>query len=188
MRIANPAVTSDANSERINTAACMIPTADRASLCAESATVLSVSFIEVAVITGRTDEYRGHGGLAAFMRFVFINVQFVTFSTPPLHFDAHISLRCLSPEGDGVAGYVSGAGSHRSCGSFCIHPIQVRVLNEERTPTAQELTRARAIIAAYDEARAKGRGSVEFEGKMLDEPIVKRSAQLLMLAERLHRV
>ncbi len=73
-------------------------------------------------------------------------------------------------------------------GSFCIHPIQVRVLNEEMTPTAEELTRARAIVAAYDEARAKGQGSVEFEGKMLDEPIVRRSAQLLMLAERLHRV
>ncbi|HAD35471.1 MAG TPA: CoA ester lyase [Gammaproteobacteria bacterium] len=73
-------------------------------------------------------------------------------------------------------------------GSFCIHPIQVRVLNEEMTPTAEELTRARTIVAAYDEARAKGQGSVEFEGKMLDEPIVRRSAQLLMLAERLHRV
>ena len=73
-------------------------------------------------------------------------------------------------------------------GSFCIHPIQVRVLNEEMTPTAEELTRARAIVAAYDEARAKGQGSVEFEGKMLDEPIVRRSAQLLMLAERLHGV
>ena len=73
-------------------------------------------------------------------------------------------------------------------GSFCIHPIQVRVLNEEMTPTTEELTRARAIVAAYNEARAKGRGSVEFEGKMLDEPIVKRSAQLLMLAERLQHL
>ena len=33
-----------------------------------------------------------------------------------------------------------------------------------------------------------GRGAVEVEGMLLDEPIVKRSAQLLMLAERLHRV
>ena len=73
-------------------------------------------------------------------------------------------------------------------GSFCIHPIQVRVLNEEMTPTTEELTRARAIVAAYNEAKAKGRGSVEFEGKMLDEPIVKRSAQLLMLAERLQHL
>jgi citrate lyase subunit beta/citryl-CoA lyase len=56
------------------------------------------------------------------------------------------------------------------------------------TPTTEELTRARAIVAAYNEARAKGRGSVEFEGKMLDEPIVKRSAQLLMLAERLQHL
>lgn len=73
-------------------------------------------------------------------------------------------------------------------GSFCIHPLQVKVLNEEMTPTVEELTRARAIVAAYDEAKAQGRGSIEYEGKMLDEPIVKRSTQLLMLAERLQRV
>ena len=73
-------------------------------------------------------------------------------------------------------------------GSFCIHPLQVKVLNEEMTPTEEELTRARAIVAAYEKAKAQGRGSIEFEGRMLDEPIVKRSTQLLVLAERLQRV
>ena len=72
-------------------------------------------------------------------------------------------------------------------GSFCIHPLQVKVLNEEMMPTEDELTRARAIVAAYNEAKAQGRGSIEFEGKMLDEPIVKRSNQLLVLAEHLQR-
>ena len=56
------------------------------------------------------------------------------------------------------------------------------------TTTEEELTRARAIVAAYEEAKAQGRGSIEFEGRMLDEPIVKRSTQLLVLAERLQRV
>jgi citrate lyase subunit beta/citryl-CoA lyase len=73
-------------------------------------------------------------------------------------------------------------------GSFCIHPLQVKVLNEEMMPTEDELSSARAIVGAYDEAKAQGRGSIEFEGKMLDEPIVKRSNQLLELAERLQRV
>ncbi len=73
-------------------------------------------------------------------------------------------------------------------GSFCIHPLQVNVLNEEMMPTEGELTRARAIVAAYDEAKGQGRGSIEFEGKMLDEPIVRRATQLLTLAERLQRI
>ena len=55
-------------------------------------------------------------------------------------------------------------------------------------PTVEELTRARAIVAAYDEAKAQGRGSIEYEGKMLDDPTVKRSTQLPMLAEPLQRV
>ena len=69
-------------------------------------------------------------------------------------------------------------------GSFCIHPLQVKILNEEMKPTKKEITRARAIITAYEEAKTRGYGSIEFEGKMLDEPIVKRSNQLLLLAER----
>ena len=69
-------------------------------------------------------------------------------------------------------------------GSFCIHPLQVKILNEEMKPTEKEITRARAIITAYEKAKTQGYGSIEFEGKMIDEPIVKRSNQLLLLAER----
>ena len=64
-------------------------------------------------------------------------------------------------------------------GSACIHPLQVNILNEEFTPASEAVEQARGVIAAYDVAKAEGRGSVEYEGKMIDEPIIQRAKQTL---------
>ena len=64
-------------------------------------------------------------------------------------------------------------------GALCIHPLQVKVLNEEMTPSEAEVSEAGEIVAAYEQAKAEGRGSVEHRGKMLDEPIVQRASRLL---------
>jgi citrate lyase subunit beta/citryl-CoA lyase len=64
-------------------------------------------------------------------------------------------------------------------GAFCIHPLQIGVLNEEFSPSQAEVQHARELIAAYESARAQGRSAVEHRGKMVDPPIVRR-AQLLM--------
>jgi citrate lyase subunit beta/citryl-CoA lyase len=66
-------------------------------------------------------------------------------------------------------------------GASCIHPAQVAVLNEEFAPSAEETEQARGLIAAYDEALAQGRGSVEYGGKMIDVPIVERARDLIAL-------
>jgi citrate lyase subunit beta/citryl-CoA lyase len=70
-------------------------------------------------------------------------------------------------------------------GSACIHPLQVDILNEEFTPTGEAVEQSRAIIAAYDEAKAAGRGSIEYDSKMIDEPIVQRAEQLLARAAQI---
>jgi citrate lyase subunit beta/citryl-CoA lyase len=57
-------------------------------------------------------------------------------------------------------------------GKWAIHPSQVASLNELFTPTEEELERARAIIAALDDAaRQEGRGAVALDGEMLDEAL-----------------
>jgi citrate lyase subunit beta / citryl-CoA lyase len=66
----------------------------------------------------------------------------------------------------------------------CIHPNQVPVLNEEYGCSAQEVDRARRMVAAYDEAMAGGLGAVTFEGKMIDVPVVERAKALIRLAQR----
>ena len=69
-------------------------------------------------------------------------------------------------------------------GAACIHPAQVPVLNEEYGPQAVEVARAERMIAAYDAAVARGAGAVEFEGRMIDVPVVERTRRALAHAAR----
>ena len=69
-------------------------------------------------------------------------------------------------------------------GAACIHPGQVPILNEEFGPQAEEVSRAERLIAAYEAAIARGAGAVEFEGKMIDVPVVERARRVLEHAAR----
>lgn len=70
-------------------------------------------------------------------------------------------------------------------GGPCIHPGQVAILNEEFSPSAAEIERAQRIVALYDEAKAAGAGAVAFEGKMIDEPVVRRAHRTLARSRRI---
>ena len=67
-------------------------------------------------------------------------------------------------------------------GASCIHPSNVAILNEEYGPLPAEVSQAERMVAAYDEALAAGKGSIEFEGKMIDIPVVERAKQVLARA------
>ncbi len=66
---------------------------------------------------------------------------------------------------------------------FSIHPVQVEVINKLFSPSEESIAYARKVIAAWDEAAAKGIGAIALEGKMIDVPVVKRARNLLALAE-----
>jgi citrate lyase subunit beta/citryl-CoA lyase len=67
-------------------------------------------------------------------------------------------------------------------GAACIHPSQVPILNEEYAPSAAEIATAERMVAAYDAAMAAGKGAVEFEGRMIDIPVVDRAKSVLARA------
>lgn len=67
-------------------------------------------------------------------------------------------------------------------GKMCITPRQVETANEVFSPSAQEVNRCRRLILAYEVAQATGRGAIEFEGNMVDEPLLKRARAVLQLA------
>jgi len=67
-------------------------------------------------------------------------------------------------------------------GASAIHPLQVPVLNEEFGVTEGEEDRARRMVAAYDAAFAQGLGAVQFEGAMIDVPVVERAKNVLRRA------
>jgi citrate lyase subunit beta/citryl-CoA lyase len=68
-------------------------------------------------------------------------------------------------------------------GATCIHPSVVPILNEAFAPTPDEIARARRLLAAFEQAKAAGQGAFEFEGRMVDEPVVARARAVLARAE-----
>ncbi len=66
-------------------------------------------------------------------------------------------------------------------GKGCIHPRQIKVVNEAFAPTEEEVEKAKKIVAAFEEARKNGVGVVSLGSKMIDPPVVKRAERTLKL-------
>lgn len=72
-------------------------------------------------------------------------------------------------------------------GGTCIHPGLVHALNEAFTPGADEVAYAKKLIAADEEAAAKGRGSFSVDGKMIDIPVINRARRVIARSEAIER-
>jgi citrate lyase subunit beta / citryl-CoA lyase len=83
---------------------------------------------------------------------------------------------------EGIAKSAKEARRHGFDGASCVHPTVVPILNRAFSPSEDELDHARALIAAAGKAQAEGRGAFEFEGRMVDEPVVKRARALIAKA------
>ena len=64
-------------------------------------------------------------------------------------------------------------------GAGCIHPGQVPIVNQEYTPSADEVAYARRVIGENVIAEAAGRASFALDGKMIDVPVVTRARRLI---------
>ena len=90
-------------------------------------------------------------------------------------------LRTVADYGD-LAAVEKSAREARALGfdgASCVHPSVVPILNRAFSPSGEEFDRASRLIAAAEEAKARGEGAFAFEGKMVDEPVVKRARALL---------
>jgi len=67
-------------------------------------------------------------------------------------------------------------------GKGCIHPRQVEVVNDEFTPSAAEIERAKKIVLAFKEAQTQGRNVVSVGSKMIDPPVVERAQRTIAMA------
>jgi malyl-CoA/(S)-citramalyl-CoA lyase len=68
-------------------------------------------------------------------------------------------------------------------GKWAIHPSQVALANEVFTPSEKEVTRARRILAAMEQAKREGRGAVALDGRLLDIASIRQAAALVQTAE-----
>jgi citrate lyase subunit beta / citryl-CoA lyase len=64
-------------------------------------------------------------------------------------------------------------------GKCCIHPAQIEVVNAVFTPSAEDISRARRIVAAFEAAERSGVAAVSMDGFMIDYPVADKARQLL---------
>lgn len=70
-------------------------------------------------------------------------------------------------------------------GMGCIHPRQIAPIHESFAPEQSQIDKAKKIILAFKEAKAKGQGVISLGTKMIDPPVVKRAETTVKLAVNL---
>jgi len=73
-------------------------------------------------------------------------------------------------------------------GKQIIHPNQVAPVQEAFSPSDAEIDYAQRLLAAFEIAEAEGAGAIDFEGKMIDMPLVKSARQVIERAKAAGKV
>ncbi|WP_395666082.1 HpcH/HpaI aldolase/citrate lyase family protein [Methylocella sp.] len=68
-------------------------------------------------------------------------------------------------------------------GKWAIHPSQIDLANKVFTPSDAEVTKARRILAAMDEAAKAGKGAVSLDGRLIDIASIRMAEALLAKAD-----
>ena len=68
-------------------------------------------------------------------------------------------------------------------GKWAIHPKQVALSNEVFTPSEKAVTEAREILAAMEEAKAKGEGATVYKGRLVDIASIKQAEVIVRQSE-----
>lgn len=84
------------------------------------------------------------------------------------------------------ARFLEDAGVGRQLGytgKMCVHPSQVELAHHVFTPSSEEADWSRRLLRAYEAAERAGRGTIDFEGQMVDAPLLKRARAILAAYE-----
>lgn len=68
-------------------------------------------------------------------------------------------------------------------GKACISPHHLKTVNRIFSPTSEEISYAKAVVAAYEKGVREGKGAVSYKGKMIDKPILLRAERTLKAAK-----
>jgi citrate lyase subunit beta/citryl-CoA lyase len=69
-------------------------------------------------------------------------------------------------------------------GRLCVHPDQIAPVNAAYLPSEQEVARAERIVAAFEDAEARGQAAVQVDGQMVDYPVAHRAQAMLDLVRK----
>jgi len=70
-------------------------------------------------------------------------------------------------------------------GKWAIHPSQIALANEIMSPSEAEVTRAKRIISAMQEAAKAGKGAVSLDGRLIDYASIRQAEVLVGKAEQI---
>jgi len=86
---------------------------------------------------------------------------------------------------DGLNGFARQSRRLGFSGMSLIHPSQIDPINAVFSPTSEEIDYAKQVVQAFEEANARGDGSISFGGQLIDRPIVERARRALDMAKTL---
>ena len=79
-------------------------------------------------------------------------------------------------------GYKAGAKRAAALGiegKWAIHPSQVDLANQVFTPSEAEVTKAKRIVEAMEQAAKEGKGAVSLDGRLIDIASIRQAQALL---------
>lgn len=88
-------------------------------------------------------------------------------------------------DGAGLLNFARQSRQLGFSGMSCIHPSQVDAINKTFSPTVEEIDYCQKVLQAFEEANARGDGSIAFGGQLIDRPIIERARRTIDLAKSL---
>jgi malyl-CoA/(S)-citramalyl-CoA lyase len=73
-------------------------------------------------------------------------------------------------------------------GKWAIHPSQIELANQVFTPSEAEVTKAKRILAAMEQAQREGKGAVNLDGRLIDVASIKMAENLVQKANAMGKV
>ena len=70
-------------------------------------------------------------------------------------------------------------------GKWAIHPSQIDLANEVNSPSEAEVTRARRILEAMEQATKEGKGAVALDGRLIDIASIKQAEVMVRKSEQI---
>ena len=89
---------------------------------------------------------------------------------------------------EGLTGWAVRSRALGFEGMGCIHPRQIEPIHRAFDPGDAEIEKALRIVAAFEEAQAKGLGVVSLGTRMIDAPVVLRAQRIVRQARRAGRI
>ena len=85
---------------------------------------------------------------------------------------------------DGLNAQANRAACLGCEGKWAIHPNQIALANEVNSPSEAEVTRAKRIIEAMEQAQKEGKGAVALDGRLIDIASIKQAEVMVSKAEQ----